>query len=189
MFGAKKKSDSRKTVLSKSVFDKNQKIKKNYFSFDYWLKQKRKESNMKKLNFFIVVAFSLMLAVNSYSQVVGKMFGKEEANKLFGKIEKSVDIKAEDLFKMIEKTDKKVMFRFIKGKVLIAGDERKILNTPEVKVNKKDVFRYFSKEKVVELLNKDKAATIKIEKRAKTITLTNGMDTLEEGVPCPPNCE
>lgn len=144
---------------------------------------------MKKNNLVLTALIVILFtAVNCFSQSIGKIYTKTKADSLFGKVQQTVNIKAADLLKLVNKTDKHVMFRFVKGKVLVAGDKRKILNDTAAVVNPKDVFRIYTKDKVLELLNKNKNATIKMENRANTITLTNGVNTLEEAGFCPPDC-
>jgi len=136
----------------------------------------------------LTVLIIIFLSINCQAQSIGKLFGKAEADILFGQVEKSVDIKASVLLNLIEKSQKKVMFRFVDGDVLIAGDGRKVLNSTNATVNENDIFMSYSKEKVLELINKNSSAIIQIEKRANTVTLTNNLDTLEESVGCPPDC-
>ncbi len=143
--------------------------------------------NRFKVVLIIIIVFSQ--CVTSFSQSVGKIFTKAKADSLFGKVEQSVEMKTDDVLKMIENTDKKVMFRMLKKNVLLAGDTRNLLNNLKMRISKKDVFMSYSKDKVLELLNKNKNAKVKVEKRGKKLTITCGMETLEEGQPCPPICD
>lgn len=144
---------------------------------------------MKKVTSLVLTALIfLSFSTNCFSQLIGKIHPKEEANILFGNVVQTVEMKAAELSKLIEGANRFVMFRFVGEQVIIAGDGRNILSNSGIKVENNDIFHVWSKQRVVEIINKDVTGIVKIEKRPETITLTNGVSTLEEGQPCPPIC-
>lgn len=144
----------------------------------------------RKLN-IAVLSIILLIALQtvSYSQVIGKIFTKEEANTQFGSVASSVHIDAPTLKKILAKTNKYVMFRVVNGEVTILGDGRKaIYPNTEAVVGKEDVYHLFSVSIVAELLNKGSDVQIYIENRKETLTITYGSSTLELSILCPPFC-
>ena len=125
----------------------------------------------------------------------GKIISKEEADKQFGPVIESVAISVGDLTALIKQTDKSVMFKIINGELHILGDGRKVLR-PAGRSVKSDVeFHHYSKEIVLEIINGPANSalgaaetTLTVERRAETLTVTNGANTLEFAAMCPPFC-
>jgi len=136
------------------------------------------------LVFFYIFLFSTV----SFSQTVGKIYSKEEANTLFGNVIDSTSVSLCDLISTINQTQNYVMFQIISGELIILGDGRKVLYPVGKTVDPKEVFTLFSKSKVVELLCLGSGNTVTVEKRKDHLTITFGLNTLEFGEPCPPFC-
>ncbi len=134
--------------------------------------------------FFYVFLFSSV----SFSQAVGKIYSREEANNLFGNVIDSTSISLCDLISAINQTQNYVMFQIINGELIILGDGRKVLYPVGKIVDPKEVFALFSKSKVIELLCLSSGNTVAVEKRQNHLTVTFGLNTLEFGEPCPPIC-
>lgn len=135
--------------------------------------------------FFYIFLFSTV----SFSQTVGKIFSQEEANNLFGDVIESVPINLCDLISAINQTQNYVMFQIIRGELIILGDGRKVLYPVGKNVDSKEVFALFSKSKVMELICLAGGNAVTVEKRQSHLTVTFGLNTLEESWPCPPFCQ
>ena len=134
--------------------------------------------------FFYIFLFSTV----SFSQTVGKIFSQEEANNLFGNVIESAPISLCDLISTINQTQNYVMFQIINGELIILGEGRKVLYPAGKTVDPKEVFALYSKSKVVELLCSSSGNMVAVEKRESHLTVTFGLNTLEESWPCPTNC-
>lgn len=80
------------------------------------------------------------------------------------------------------------MLAFDSGNLIILNEKREILYPQTESVNSKDVFIVFQKFLVIELLQKGRSEITVVEQRSSTITITNGLYTLEFGSDCPPWC-
>jgi hypothetical protein len=120
--------------------------------------------------------------------MAGKIFTKEEADSLFGKVIESVAMDVEKFNSIMAVTEKNIMFRIIDGELFILGDDRKVLYPADRSVDSKDVFRRASKSVVAELLEKSSAADVIVERREEHTTVTYGDNTVEYMSDCPPYC-
>lgn len=148
---------------------------------------------MKNNYLLIVIALFLILISNSlFAQaelgVVGKIYTKADADKLYGKVLESKIISTKAIVEAIEKVDYYIMFKIIDGKVAIADRFRTSISPELVTISSDEVMHIYSKTKVAEVLNKGGEPTTTIEKRADVLTITNGMYTLEMAILCPPVC-
>ncbi|NJD22585.1 MAG: hypothetical protein FIA82_07950 [Melioribacter sp.] len=134
--------------------------------------------------FFYIFLFSTV----SFSQTVGKIYSKEEANTLFGNVIDSASVSLCDLISAINQNQNYVMFQIINGELIILGDGRKVLYPVGKNVDPNEVFALYSKSKVVELLCLSSGNTVAVEKRQSHLTVTFGLNTLEESWLCPPFC-
>lgn len=130
----------------------------------------------------------LFITNKEYSQTVGKIYSKSEANTLFGTVIESVQMSVDQFKTIIEKTTNVVMFKVSNGKLIILGDNRNVLYPGGKTVDPNEIFYLASKSKVLELLGLSSENAISIEKRTNTTTLTLGSYTLEEFWICPPYC-
>ena len=142
-----------------------------------------------KKNFFMLLSILFLMTINqSFSQEYGKIFSKNEADKLFGVVYKSQNIKKDVLISALQNTSKVVMFKLENNFLTILGDEREVLFSSGSFTDKNQVFRLFSKSKVEELLRLGNDDNCFVEDRERVLTVTNGDYTLEVSVPCPPTC-
>ena len=136
-----------------------------------------------------VFALSFIFSDFCFAQTIGKIFTKEEANTLFGRVVDSVKISPAELNAAITKTEKDVMFRLVNGTLTILGDRRApVYPSAETLVGRLDVFHRYSKSLVVELLSKGTGDAVYMENRKDVFSVTFGGYTLEMSYPCPPSC-
>lgn len=125
---------------------------------------------------------------NQHAQTFGKLFSKNEADKLYGEVLESYSFNKTELLKIITKTDSTVMFNFLNGSPVILGDQRKLLYPDTLVVSDEEKFYLYSKSIVEKLISLYEYNEIYMEQREYSITLTNGSTTLEESIICPPFC-
>lgn len=143
---------------------------------------------VKKSHFVIIALFITICFSNIYSQSIGKLYTKEDANRLYGEVLEPVEIPAFFMEAVLKNTNDVVMFKIIKGKLVILGDDRKSLLSSDQLVSESDPFYTFSKDKVLELLKSGNSKTVVVEQRSIKLTITNGAVTLQEAIICPPFC-
>lgn len=141
-----------------------------------------------KSKVLFVFFYILFTSVIGYSQTIGKIFSKEEANNLFGNVIESVSINKSDLISVLNQTQNYIMFQLNGGELIILGDGRNVLSPIGKIVSSNEVFALFSKSKVAELVNLGSGYTVIVEKRLNHLTMTFGLFTLEESMWCPPFC-
>ena len=142
-------------------------------------------------------AFKLVLIVFIFSfnfcwsqNIVGKIYTKVDADKIYGPVITSVQISSSFLSSLTNSTVSFIMFRINNGNLIILGDKRKLLYPSGIVVSPADEMRLFSVSLVKKLINDGNETNTKIEIRNNNIlTLTNGNYTLEMSWPCPPSCE
>ena len=81
-----------------------------------------------------------------------------------------------------------MMFNLINGKTCILNSARAAISDTTLNIKAKQEFRLLSTNKVLELIKEGGSNVTTVETRANTITLTNGMNVLEQTMPCPPFC-
>lgn len=148
-----------------------------------------------KTRFLTVYLFCLFVLVSSlgnfYAQTVaGKIFTKDEADKLFGPVLESYTMSAEQFSTLLNKSGNAVMFSFSSNNLHILDAKRNVLfSNGQVRVfSSSEVLKYYSVSVAQELLSKGKSSVIVIEKREKVLSITNGVYTMEDAVDCPPWC-
>ncbi len=140
----------------------------------------------------LIILFILLLSALSstiYSQEVGEIFGRKEADDLFGPVLESRTITADELKVYIVSANDKVMFRLEKNQISILGNSRKLLYSSSNFIESNQVFHMYSKSKVLELLYSGNSQTVTLENRKDVFSITVGDYTLERSFPCPPNCD
>lgn len=138
---------------------------------------------------YVILIFLIFIFTNlSYAQSIGKIYDKDEADKIYGPSNKTLSLTRTALDDILDKTNKYVLFRIENNQVVILGDDRKVLSPVQYNLSEDEVFHLYSKSKVVELLNKGKSSTVYVEQRQTPLTLTNGNYTLEDSELCPPFC-
>lgn len=120
--------------------------------------------------------------------MAGKIYTKEEADKLFGKVIESVAVDIEKFNSIMAMTETNIMFRVMNETLFILGDDRKVLYPAGSSVTKEEVFHRAGKPVIEELLSQCKNAQVIVERREDCTTLTYGNNTVEEMVLCPPYC-
>ena len=120
--------------------------------------------------------------------MAGKIFAKEEADKLFGPVLYSVAMGINEFNSLMAMTEKHVMFRVENGKLFILGDGRKVLFPKGASVTSEEVFSWADKSMVAELLNLCKENEVFVENREIVLSVTYGSNTLEQTILCPPFC-
>ncbi|MBI1936680.1 MAG: hypothetical protein HYS25_01005 [Ignavibacteriales bacterium] len=140
------------------------------------------------MKIFLSFLLSVIICSTILPQEIGKIFTAKEADILFGEVTEENAIAREEFISIISKTNNKIMFAIEQNYPFILSDSRAIINPGKNTFSFERMF-LFSKSKVVELLNKDFSDFILIQKRgANTLTITNGMYTLDLAQPCPPDC-
>lgn len=142
---------------------------------------------MRRMAMFFIVILTLTTST-CFSQTIGQIFGKEEANTLFGSVLESVTMSQSQLSSIISQTQNYVMFKVSNGNVTILGDGRTVLYPTGATVSSSEVFYLFSKSKLIELFNLSSGTQIYIERRSQTQTITKEQNTLDLAQPCPPFC-
>ena len=119
---------------------------------------------------------------------VGKIYTKDEADKLYGSVQQSKGISSSELTSLLSRSKNYLMFKIINGQLVILGDYRVVLYPDGYKVDDEEVFVVYSTGKIKELLDAGKATTTTIEQRKDVISINNGGQTMEIGNWCPPFC-
>lgn len=136
--------------------------------------------------FLILISF---VKITGQSEV-GVIYSRSDAQDIFGKVDFSIGMNTDEIKKILSSTSKVIMFKIYNQKLVILGDERKVLlNQSTYNINNVDEFRLFSKSKLEELLMKGLDKYTFIELRNGVLTISNNAYTLEDSVPCPPFCE
>ncbi len=168
---------------------------------------------MKKTFIPLVISIFLFSFISTFAQgqmgEVGKLFKKDEADKLFGKPKQALQINPKLLQKVLLKAKDYVLFTIKDGKILVLDEKKQSLTDDKEKLNRLETAYIFSKSKVLELINaafgnnsvqmnnpKEKAIEILnstaepiyVEERNSTLTLSAGNSTLEFSTVCPPVC-
>ncbi|MDF1612986.1 hypothetical protein [Stygiobacter electus] len=168
---------------------------------------------MKKSLKSLVISIFLFSFVTTFAQgrmgEVGKLFHKDEADKLFGKPKQALQINPKLLQKALLKAKDYVLFTIKNGKILILDEKKHSLTDDNEKLDRLETAYIFSKSKVLEFLNaafgnnpmqinnpKERAMEILsttadpiyVEDRSSTLTLSAANSTLELSTLCPPVC-
>lgn len=134
----------------------------------------------------LVITLVLFSTINLSAQVIGKIFNKDYADSEFGKVINTVEVDNEMLKEMLSSSGEYIMFNIESGAVRALNSNRE--SVQGIAVSNEEVFYKMSTSQVYLLLEKGSEKVTKIERRPKTLTLTNGEFTLEMVDPCPPNC-
>jgi hypothetical protein len=118
----------------------------------------------------------------------GEIISRETANQSFGMASFSVSLLSEEMLDLASKTEDLLMFNFKGDQLFILGDARKPLYPEGVSISLDDIFKVYSKAKVLELIQSGGTVNNYIELRTDRITITNVEYTLEFGSMCPPWC-
>lgn len=148
---------------------------------------------MKKLNLLLFISLLLLLSSNAVMSqtelgVVGKIYTKTDADKLYGKVLESRTMDTDVILDALTKVDYYIMFKIIDGKIAITDKFRNQISSEKFEIKDDEVMHIYSKTKVAEVINKGGESSTKIERRADVLTITNGFSTLEMSSLCPPYC-
>jgi hypothetical protein len=144
---------------------------------------------MKTSTRFSFFVFLFLFANICFAQTYGKLFTREEADKLFGPVVESVKITPADLKNAISQTEKYVMLRVLNGEAKILGDGRKaVFPSTDIAVGTTEIYHVYSKSLVEELLTKGAGEAVYLENRKEVFSVTYGENTLEMSYLCPPIC-
>ena len=157
------------------------------------------------LSLLLIISVSGLNAQDNKLGVVGKLFEREEANKLFGKVIGSLTISVEDLKAALAKGKDYILITVKDNQVVIRNESRQFLSRERVEMSKDETLHIYSKSMIQNLLKTGKPVkgtksslemgamasfedAVTVEVRSGVITLTYNDQTLEMSTPCPPIC-
>jgi len=149
----------------------------------------------------ILMIGSSIVSAQGKLGVVGKLFTKQEANVLFGKVIGSMNLSVSELKNALSNTKDYVLISVKNNTVVLRDERRKSISEENEYLDDKDVLYIFSKSQIENLLGNALLKTtsslsvsastdpiVTVEIRASVLTLTAGETTLEYALPCPPVC-
>ncbi|OGU35552.1 MAG: hypothetical protein A2068_02160 [Ignavibacteria bacterium GWB2_35_6b] len=119
--------------------------------------------------------------------IYGKIFTKEDAEELFGKVIKSVDMSTDEAINLLAKTDRYMMFNFVNDELIILNRNRKTIHG-NYQPKSSEVFHVYRTSVFEELLAKYPNNKISFQLREKKFSVENGNFVMEMTDPCPPFC-
>ena len=145
---------------------------------------------MNRNTFFLSMLLVIFLACasQSFSQTYGKIFTKEEADNLFGKVLQSRPMPTQLVHELLNQTNNYIMFRIENNRVIVLDNKRNVLFPEGVLINSQDVFTVYEVSVLAELLNLGNSSEVQVEKRSEVLSITSGGYTMEVGAFCPPIC-
>lgn len=153
---------------------------------------------MKRILSILSLTILIIISSNSfgYAQatgVIGKLFTKAQADQNFGKVNSSVTVNTLTITQAIEKSPDYLLFNIVNGNLLILNRKRGVLysaNPATMKVASNVPFHIFSVSKVKELISSggNNPFTIVELRDNGILTITNGTETMEMSLMCPPYC-
>ena len=145
---------------------------------------------MNRNTFFLSMLLVIFLACasQSFSQTFGKIFTREEADNMFGKVLQSRPIPTQLVWELLNRTNNYIMFRIENNKVIVLDNKRNVLYPEGIVVNSQDVFTVYEVSVLAELLNLGNSSEVQVEKRSEVLSITSGGYTMEIGALCPPFC-
>ena len=129
--------------------------------------------------------------------LVGKIFSKDEANILFGKVKSSLSISVDELNAAIDKGNQYILFTIKDGQIVIRNEKKQHLSNERVNLRQDEKLYIYSKSMIKDLLKakksslnlaKSAAVAVAVESRDGVLTLSYNDATLEMGAECPPTC-
>lgn len=148
---------------------------------------------MKGLKTILTLILVVILSVNLSGQEtygkIGKVFTKEEADKQFGLVLKSVVIDVKAAKEAMAKTSDYIMFTIKDDKPVITDKARNVIYSRDaVSLKSEEVLHMYSVSTLNELLDKGKSNSVILEQRKTVFSVTSGGYTMEVGLFCPPFC-
>lgn len=147
-----------------------------------------------KKNFLLsfLLAALIILPGTSCNQnadkVIGKIYTKEEANKTYGPVLKSIKIKTSTLDSLARNAPDKILFNIINDKIVVLNAKRMEIYGAEAGISDSTVFHLYSTSQLQSLLKSGGSDSTQVELRDSVFSITNGNYTLELSADCPPNC-
>lgn len=138
-------------------------------------------------NLLLLLLFLILSSLQIFAQ--GKIFSKEEANKLFGDVLIKKEISTENLKLALEKSKNVIMFNIIDNNLYILDNNKNMIIPEGVSVNSEVVFSVYAISVIEDLLSKGGNPFTYIEQRKEALTITNGDFTVDLSNPCPPMCK
>ena len=119
--------------------------------------------------------------------VYGKLFSKAEAEKEFGPVTFSLQMKSSEVRSLTSESPDKIMFKFVDNNLVALNNNRQtIYGTFTAKSS--DVFRNITTSVLIDLLVQGGQETTQFQMRGEIFSIENGITVLETTFPCPPNC-
>ena len=153
---------------------------------------------MKKLLPILFFSVLIIISFNSsvFAQatgVIGKLYTKAAADQTYGKVNSSVTVNTIALQQAMEKSPDYLMFNIVNGKLIILNGKRAVLYSSDFStksVSSNVAFHAFSVSKIKELIStggNNPFTTVELRDN-DVLTVTNGTETMEAGLACPPMC-
>ena len=143
----------------------------------------------KKLLPLFFLLFAIITGSYGCSSSYGSFFTLDKVNQLHGPVIQKVGFTPGQFQTFLAQTNNLLMFIFKDDKLIIAGDGRNVIYPDSASISPDDTLMVFSKTNIEDLLlNNGPADSVYVGKRSNTISITYYNSTLEEPVPCPPNC-
>ena len=138
----------------------------------------------RNLYVLFILIFSSFCSLNA--QVIGKIFDANYANNEFGAVVRFIEVDNDELKSMLDIAGEYIMLNIESGNLrALNNDRNSVLGSAD---SDTEVFYKMSTSQVYLLLQQGSKKTTNVEMRPKTLTLTNGIYTLELTQPCPPFC-
>lgn len=129
--------------------------------------------------------------------LVGKIFSKNEADILFGKVKTSLTISVDELNAAIDKGKDYILLTVKDNQIVIRDEKKAYLSNERVNLGQDEPLYIYSKSMIKKLLiakksslslAKSTAASVSVELRPGVLTLSYSDATLEMSADCPPFC-
>jgi len=148
---------------------------------------------MSKIYHIIFVSVLLLLFIScSPTKEIGKIYTREEANKLFGNVIYSVDLNISVLSELLKKTEKSIMFGLIGRQLIILDNNRNLIYPEKAEYKDTDVFTVYDTDVVSQLISnkesRSQSENVSVEQRIEVLSISTEKNTLEMGLKCPPLC-
>ncbi len=148
----------------------------------------------------ILISISVSNAQGTHG-VVGKIFSKQEAKTLFGKVIGSISVDTKELQNSLSKAGDYVLLAVKNNRLVVCNVKRQPVSSTMDILDKDQTMYVFSTSMVQRLLQPTAATTqdvsalkvaapsaITVEVRSGVLTLSSNTETLEMSLICPPIC-
>jgi len=121
------------------------------------------------------------------SDIYGKLFTKEEAEREFGPVTFSLQMNSGEVRNLISASPEKIMFKFVDDNLIVLNNNRQVIYGT-FDVQSTDVFHNISASVLNDLLLQGGQDITKFQMRGEIFSIENGLTVLEYSEPCPPYC-